>query len=356
MAGEGQKTEEPTQRRIDQAHERGEAPVSGEVRHAAMFLAGAAVMAGLGAGAVAGVTHLATALWGGAADYRVDPQGAASFATGLFARVAAALLPPLLAFMAAAVAAGVLQGSSRPNWTRVAPKWSKLSPSRGLSRLFGTRALIEFAKTLAKFVAVGAVALWLCSPYFVGLDRLIGASPTEIVRSLRAISADMIRNVALFVAALAVFDIFYQRRAFLKRLRMTLQELRDELKDADGDPKIKARIRAIGQERARRRMMAVVPRAAVVITNPTHYAVALEYRHGEMAAPVVIAKGVDAVALRIRDVAKEHRIPVVESPPLARALFASATLDRPIPVEHYTAVAEIIGYVLRLSRGGRSTT
>jgi flagellar biosynthetic protein FlhB len=133
-------------------------------------------------------------------------------------------------------------------------------------------------------------------------------------------------------------------------MRMTLQELRDEIKESDGDPKIKARIRAIGMQRSRRRMMAAVPEASVIITNPTHYAVALKYQHGEMAAPVVLAKGVDDVAKKIREVATAAGVPIVESPPLARALFAGADIDRPIPVEHYAAVAEIIGYVLRLSR------
>jgi flagellar biosynthetic protein FlhB len=163
----------------------------------------------------------------------------------------------------------------------------------------------------------------------------------------------MLKAVALLVGALALFDWVYQRRTYLSRMRMSLQEVKDEHKDSEGDPHVKARIRAIGAERARRRMMSAVPTASVIITNPTHYAVALKYDHGKMAAPVVVAKGADAVALKIRELAMAAKVPILESPPLARALFASAEIDRPIPTEHYKAVAEIIGYVMRLANARR---
>jgi flagellar biosynthetic protein FlhB len=160
----------------------------------------------------------------------------------------------------------------------------------------------------------------------------------------------MLRAIALLVGAIALFDFVYQRRSFLKRMRMSLQEVKDEHKESEGDPKIKGKIRQIQMQRARRRMMAAVPGASVVITNPTHYAVALKYDHGAMAAPVVVAKGVDAVALRIREIATEAGVPLVENRPLARALHASAEIDQPIPIEHYAAVAEVISYVMRLSK------
>ena len=160
----------------------------------------------------------------------------------------------------------------------------------------------------------------------------------------------MIKSVAMLVGALAAFDFIYQRRSFFNRMKMSLQEVKDEHKQSEGDPKIKAKIRQIGIQRARRRMMAAVPTASVIVTNPTHYAVALKYEHGTMAAPVVVAKGMDEIALRIRDVAKAAGVPIIESPPLARALYASAMIDRPIPTEHFKAVAEIIGYVMRLAK------
>lgn len=350
MAEDSQKTEEPTQRRLDQAYQRGEAPISAEVRHAVIFAAAAVAVGGVGAGAVMGIGRLAVRLWGGADDIVVDAPGTRSLITGIFAHLGFTFLPIMGLFVAAAMAGGVIQGRPGLSWARVAPKWSKVSPASGFKRMFSMRALVEFAKTLAKFVVVVSAALALAWPHAVAFDELIGASPTHLVRAMREIAFGMIKVVAMLVVALALFDVVYQRRAFVKRLRMTLQELKDEIKDSEGDPKIKARVRMIAQERSRRRMMAAVPRATVVVTNPTHYAVALEYRHGEMAAPVVVAKGMDAIALRIRQVATDAGVPIIENPPLARALHASAEVDRVIPVEHYAAVAEIISYVMHLAR------
>jgi flagellar biosynthetic protein FlhB len=215
------------------------------------------------------------------------------------------------------------------------------------------RALVEFAKTLAKVVAISTVVYLVLRPRFGGLDQLVGYTPGAVGVAMGRMAFEAIRAVALLVALLAIADFIYQNRAFIKRMRMTLQELKDEHKQSEGDPKIKGKIRQLQMQRSRQRMMAAVPEASVIITNPTHYAVALKYDHGAMAAPVVVAKGVDAVALRIREVAKGANVPIVEAPPLARALFAAVEIDRPIPIEHYAAVAEIIGYVMRLARQER---
>jgi flagellar biosynthetic protein FlhB len=223
----------------------------------------------------------------------------------------------------------------------------------GFKRLLGKRALVEFAKTLTKFTAIATVVLLVLRPRFGGLDQLVGYTPGALGMAAGRMAYEAIRAVTLLVVLLAIADFLYQNHAFLKKMRMTLQELKDEHKDSEGDPKIKAKIRQIQAQRARRRMMTAVPQASVIITNPTHYAVALKYDHGAMAAPVVVAKGVDAVALRIREVAKGADVPIVEAPPLARALYAAVEIDRPIPIEHYAAVAEIIGYVMRLAKRGK---
>jgi flagellar biosynthetic protein FlhB len=164
-----------------------------------------------------------------------------------------------------------------------------------------------------------------------------------------ALTAKVLLATLIVLGAIAALDYFYQRQRFLSRNRMSRQELKDEVKQSEGDPQIKARIRQIRFERSRKRMMAKVPEATVVIMNPTHYAVALKYESGKMAAPVCVAKGLDAIALRIRAVAEEHEVPIVENPPLARALYATVDLDEQIPQEHYKAVAQIIGYVMRLA-------
>ena len=150
------------------------------------------------------------------------------------------------------------------------------------------------------------------------------------------------------LGVIAGLDYFWQRRRWLSRNRMSKQEMKEEFRQSEGDPAVKSKIRQLRQERARKRMMAAVPQATVVITNPTHYAVALKYESGKMAAPICVAKGVDALAFRIRAVAEENDVPVVENPPLARALYASIEVDEPVPPEHFKAVAQVIGYVFRL--------
>jgi flagellar biosynthetic protein FlhB len=353
MADKDAKTQEPTDKKLADAREKGDTPTAPEMRHAVMLVAMIVVAGSMGASALARLAPLFVRLWGSAGDYPLTADGAHDFATAILLRVAVALAP--LFALLTAFALLTLFGAGLPtlSWSRVGIKWSKLSPVAGLGRMFGMRALVEFAKTLAKLIAVITIALVVVWPKAIGLEQLIGADPGTVGTAAAAIIVAMIKAVALLVGALAAFDLVYQRRAFTARMRMSLQEVKDEHRQSEGDPKIKAKIRAIGMQRARRRMMAAVPTASVVITNPTHYAVALKYDHGGMAAPVVVAKGADDVALKIREVAKAAGVPIVESPPLARAIFASVDIDRPIPIEHYAAVAEIIGHIMRLAQRRR---
>lgn len=348
-----QRTHEPTAKRLEDARKRGEVAMSPEMRHAAMLTGALVVTGGLGASAFATLSTLLVRLWGNADDLRLDPDGAQNLMTGLALQFVWSLLPVFGVLVACAIGIGFLQGRFTISWTRLAPKWSKFNPASGLGRIFGKRALVEFAKTLAKFTGIAFVVMTVLRPRMVGLDQLVGYTPGAVAHAAGALVFEAVRAAAISVAVLALADFIYQRRAFLQRMRMTLQEVKDEHKQNDGDPKIKAKIRQIQMQRSRRRMMAAVPTASVIVTNPTHYAVALKYDHGQMAAPLVVAKGVDAIALKIREIAKEANVPIVESPPLARALFAAVEIDRPIPIEHYAAVAEIIGYVMRLARKGR---
>jgi flagellar biosynthetic protein FlhB len=345
-----QKTHEPTQKRLDDAREKGEVATSPEMRHAVMFLAMIMVCGSLGVSAFMSLGTIFVRLWGGADDLTFEPEGAQAFATGLFAQLGMSLAPVLALLFAFAVLILFVQGRPTLAWARLKPKWSKLSPVAGLGRMFGVKGLVEFAKTLAKCAFVIAAAIIVVWPKAVALEELIGMEPEAIARTSGAIVVMMLKSVALLAGALALFDWLYQRRSFMSRMRMSLQELKDEHKNSEGDPMVKGKRRAIAMQNSKRRMMAAVPTASVIITNPTHYAIALKYEHGTMAAPVVVAKGVDAVALKIREIASGAKVPIIESPPLARALFASAEIDRPIPTEHYKAVAEIIGYVMRLAR------
>ncbi|MBB5710753.1 flagellar biosynthesis protein FlhB [Sphingomonas xinjiangensis] len=353
MAGGGDdedKTHDPTDKKLEDARKKGDVPMAPEMRHAAMFVAMLVVMGGLGAYTLQLMGGVFVRLWGSAEDFRMDPAGAQSVATGLLGTVASAMLPVMAALFGLGLLGGVLQGRPMIAWSRVKPKWSKLNPASGFARMFGKQSLMEFGKTLVKLCLVVGIAATIAWPHAAGIDRLVGADLNSVGAAINDIVDAMLRPIAMLVGALALFDFVWQRRAFMKRMKMSLQEIKDEYKQSEGDPKIKGKIRQLQMKRSRSRMMANVPKASVVITNPTHYAIALQYDHGAMAAPVVVAKGVDALALKIREIAGGHHIPLVENRPLARALYASAEIDQPIPVEHYAAVAEVISYVLRISK------
>ncbi|MDB5672985.1 MAG: flagellar biosynthetic protein FlhB [Alphaproteobacteria bacterium] len=349
-----QKTHDPTDKKLADARQKGDVALSSEMRHAVMFVGMLMVIGTMGAWAFTRLSQLMIGMWGGAADHAIDPRNAQSLFTGVASSVVVAMGPMMATLTGLALLTLFLQGRPNLSWSRVKPNFKKLAPWSGLARMFGPRAFVEFAKTLAKFGAVAIVCTTLLWPKVAGLERLVGAGPHEVGLVAGSLIRTMVKAVAMLAGAIALFDFIYQRRTYLAKMRMSLQEIKDEHKQSEGDPKIKGKIRQIQAQRARKRMMAAVPTASVIVTNPTHYSVALKYDHGAMNAPIVVAKGVDDVAFRIREVAKENGVPIVASPALARALFASVDIDHPIPTEHYAAVAEIIGYVMKLSR--RSAT
>ena len=352
-ADKDQRTHDPTQKKLDDARARGDVAMAPEMRHAAMFLAGVVILGGLGTAALSAVLTICKRIWGGADGLHLEPEGAQNLFTGLMMDVSWAVAPIFGFLVAAALLGGLAQGRPTIAWSRVGFKWSKLNPMSGLGRLFGVHALVEFDKSLAKLIAVGIVAWMILWPKAVGLDQLVGSGPERIGTTVAELSFALVKTIASLVAVIAIADFVWQRRSFMQRMRMTFQEIKDEHKQSEGDPKIKGKIRQIALQRSRRRMMAAVPTASVVVTNPTHYAVALKYEHGDMAAPIVVAKGVDAIALKIRTIATEAKVPIVENVPLARALYASVEIDHPIPPDHYAAVAEIISFVMRLARRAR---
>jgi flagellar biosynthetic protein FlhB len=230
----------------------------------------------------------------------------------------------------------------------IRPDFSKISPVKGFTRLFSRRALIEFAKGLMKLSLVGGVGYLMIKPYYAAMDHMVGLPLPLLLAETMTLTMRMMIGILVALAALTVVDVVYQRNEFYQRMRMTRQEVKDEYRQSEGDPHVKGRLRKLRQERARRRMMQAVPKADVVITNPTHYAVALAYKPEEMDAPVCIAKGLDNVALRIREIAKEHGVVTYENRPLARVLYDTVEIDEAVPPEHYKAVAEVISYVFRL--------
>ncbi|HEX8664355.1 MAG TPA: flagellar biosynthesis protein FlhB [Beijerinckiaceae bacterium] len=343
------RTEEPTQRRLEQAVERGDVAKSQEI-NTFFVLGGLALAIMILSGPAA--RSLALDLRGFLMNAHLVPADGAGFAAvgrnALLAWLGAVALPlGLLAL--AGLAGGAVQ--HRPLWsaTPMKPQLSRISPLSGAKRVFGKEAFVQFVKGLLKILIVGSVAGAVLWAERDRLDALARIEPGAVLPATLALSLKLLGGVLAVYAFLAVGDAVYQRLSWLQRQRMTKRELKEEYKEQEGSPEVKARLRQIRMARVRKRMMAAVPKATVVVANPTHYAVALQYESG-MAAPVCVAKGVDALALRIRAVAAEHGVPVVENPPLARALHASVELDAEIPVEHYKAVAEVIGYVLRLRR------
>lgn len=345
------KTEEPTQRRLEDARRKGQVATSRELNHWFMILA-ATVTAGLFLPSMlGGIEGLLLPFVAEPEAIAADPAALRRHAGELFLGLLLVGAVPLALTLAAAVAPSLLQHGWLVSAEQLKPKLEKISPAAGFKRLFSTQSLTEFVKSLAKLAIVGAVGLYLLWPMQHQLANLPFLETAQLLDLAQSLAMRLLLGVLAVMTVVGALDLLYQKLSFLKRLRMSRSELREEFKQSEGDPVIKNRLRQIRMERARRRMMAAVPDADVVVTNPTHFAVALKYDAASMAAPRVTAKGADILARRIRQVAEENAVPVVENPPLARGLYAAVELDEEIPPEHYKAVAEVIGYVMRLRRG-----
>jgi flagellar biosynthetic protein FlhB len=353
VAEEGDdKTQDPTGKRLEDAHKRGDVAKSIEV-NTWFMIAGATFIMSSFSGSIANslVVPLRNLLEH-AGQMRVDGPSLLLLAGRLESMMLVALGIPFVLLIVAAVGSHLIQ--HRPVWSAdpIIPKFSKLSPMAGAKRLFGKQAAANFAKGLFKVIVLGTVMAMVMWPEHERADVMVRIDPNLMLDLARSMALKLMGTVVALLAIVATLDYLFQYRSWYERQKMSLQEVKDEYKQSEGDPHIKGRIRALRVARMRKRMMAAVPTASVVITNPTHYAVALRYERG-MPAPICVAKGVDLIALKIREVAAAHDIPVVENVPLARALHASVEIDDEIPVEHYHAVAEVVGYVMRLKRGLR---
>ena len=257
--------------------------------------------------------------------------------------------PMLATMMACGIGANLLQHPPIFSPDRIKPNLGKLNPLNGLKRIFGSDGLINIGKGLIKMGIVG-MAIWTqLWPERTMLEATLTQSPEAVAAEMGHLLFKVMLATLAALVVIAGGDYFLQRFQFIKRNKMSKQEVKDEFKQTEGDPVVKGKLRQIRMEKAKKRMIAAVPKATVVITNPTHFAVALLYESGKTQAPVCVAKGADAFALRIREMAKKHNVPVIENPPLARALYATVEVDDPIPSEHYKAVAQVISYVMKLT-------
>jgi flagellar biosynthetic protein FlhB len=344
-----EKTEDPTQKRLDDALERGDVVKSQEV-NTWFIIAGATLVLSAFSGSMASMQVSLRDLLANAGSMRADGAALLALARQLEYAIIVAFGVPLLLLMIAAIFGNMVQHRLVLSAEPLKPKLSKISPIAGAKRLFGKQAWANLLKGIFKVVAVGAVMAMVFWPERHRLDGMVRMDPMSIVAATRGLSLQLLGAVVAMLAAVAIADYLFQYRTWFERQKMSLQEIKEEFKQTEGDPHVKGRLRQIRDARRRRRMMAAVPTASVVITNPTHFAVALKYEQG-MAAPVVVAKGIDTIALKIRQVARDSDVPVIENPPLARALHAAVKIDEEIPFEHYKAVAEVIGYVMKLKRG-----
>ena len=342
------KTEEPSQKKLDDAKKKGQTISSRELNHFFMILA-------LTAFVMAGVPSMGQKTMHLLAPFLTKPDeievSAAGFSNTMrhvaIGAMAILAIPFLLTFLAA-IAPSVVQRKWIWSAESIKPKLEKISPLSGFKRVFGMKAIIEFLKNVTKVVIVGIIVVMVAKPYFYKIAGTAGLQKIDMLAFTQAVAIKMLIAVCIMLFLLSIFDYFYQRLVFMKQMRMSKQELKDEYKQQEGDPHIKGKLKQIRREKARQRMMANVPKADVIVTNPTHYSVALQYDTATMAAPRIVAMGTDDVALRIREVAEKHKIILVRNPPLARALYDTGELDKEIPIEHFQAVAKVIGYVYKL--------
>jgi len=344
-----EKSLDPSQKRLQEAHDRGDVVKSQEVSTWFLMAGATLIVMAFSDAASNGILTTLRGLIANSYDIPVDGAGFIAVVAKLGREVIAATALPLSLLMLAALAGNLIQ--HRLVWSAEAlkPKFSKISPAAGLGRLASKQTLANFAKGLAKLGLLGAVIGALLWPERSRLEGLVTLDPAAILAITHVLAVKMLGTVVAILAVIAAMDYFFQYRQWYERQKMSVAELKEEFKQTDGDPAVKGKIRQIRQNRMRKRMMAAVPTASVVITNPTHYAVALQYERG-MNAPICVAKGIDQIARRIREVAEKHGIPIVENPPLARAIHATVEIDQEIQADHYKAVAEVIGYVMRLNR------
>jgi flagellar biosynthesis protein FlhB len=340
-----ERTEQPTPKRLDEARKRGQVPRSIDLSSAAVVLTAAAMILATGgvmAQAMADVMRSGLSL---SAAEVVEASSMIERLSSTFAKALWSVAPLLGVTLVAALAAPLVTGGWNFSTEALMPKFDRLNPMSGFGRMFSTRSLVELAKALAKFALVGLVAVLLLA-FFT--SRLLGLSGEPIAQGIAhagMLSVQALVALAAALAVIAAIDVPYQLWQHKSELKMTREEVREEMKESEGSPEIKGRIRALQQAMARGRMMQDVPKADVIVTNPTHYSVALKYDDAKMRAPIVVAKGTDLIAARIRELATEHGVPIVEAPPLARALHRSVDIGGEVPAGLYVAVAQVLTYV-----------
>ncbi|WCL52714.1 flagellar biosynthesis protein FlhB [Gimibacter soli] len=347
---DSQKTEEPTSKKLQDAIDKGNVASSQEFKTWFLLLGATFIIVSLSDFLTARIIAPITAFLSRTHEMTSDEGGIAGPTFELVREVFLIALIPMFILMIMGLVGTRIQQPPVFTLEKVKPTLEKVSPLKGIKKIFSGRTVVEFFKILAKLIVVSGVVFIIVWPERDRLDSLMMVDLFDVLKIIQDLAGQLFIGVLIILTFIAAADLAYQRHQHHKQLKMSKQEVKDEHKQTEGDPMVKARLRGIRMERARQRMMANVPNADVVITNPTHFAVALEYKHGQMDVPKLVAKGVDNVALKIREIAEENGVPIVENPPLARAIHATVEIDEEITPDHYKAVAEVIGYVMKLRR------
>lgn len=351
MAGEeddSQKTEEPTSKKLEESRKKGEVPLSKEMNNWVMLLSATIVILFFGGPMMKGFAETFQGVMANSYQLQTGMGGIGKVMGELFSQVALYMLLPILFLLIASIAGPFLQVGPLFAPESIKPALNKISLSSGAKRMFSMRSIFEFLKGVLKLCIIGFISFVLLYPFFDSVDHFIGQPIPQMLEELQSLFLRLMAGILVVLFILAVVDVLYQRMEHMKKMRMSRKEVKDEQRQTDGDPLVKGKLRQLRMQKAQQRMMQAVPEATVVITNPTHYAIALKYDGNTMDAPVCVAKGTDDVALRIREVAKDNDVSVVENKPLARAMYDVVELDEVIPMEHFKAVAEIISYVYQL--------
>lgn len=344
------KTEDPTGKRLEEAASKGNVAKSQEIGYWFTFLGASIVLWMLADGLSRKIMSATLVFFEQPHLIQIDASHLTRMAFDMMMEITMSLAPVLGIFVIFGLASSIIQNPPHFNPEKLMPDFAKLNPVAGLKRLFSVMTVVEFGKNLIKITVIGVILFSILMPEMDELEALIDLDLSVILPLCGKIVLKLLGALLAIMFVVAVADYLYQRFNLMQQLRMTKQEVKDEYKQSEGDPHIKAKLRQLRMQRVRGRMMAAVPEASVVVTNPTHYAVALKYDVTKDDAPMVVAKGTDLIAKRIREIATENKVPIVENPPLARALYKTE-LEHPVPVEHFRAVAEVISFVMRLKDG-----
>ncbi len=343
-----ERTEQPTPRRIQQAREKGQVPTSRELNTMLMMLIAGATIMLIGPGIVDDFLDMFRRFLNISRENIFDPTSMPVLLEGAIIDALLTLSPFFALMILASVAGPLMMGGVTFSTQALSFKWDKLNPVTGMGRVFSKKGLVELVKALVKFLIIGTTAILFL---YTKMDVYLGLGSEPLVQALPHM-AKLLTWSFLAIASVLVFialvDVPFQIYDYTQQLKMTFQEIRDENKDTEGNPEVRGRAKQVQREMAQRRMMAEVPEADVIITNPEHYSVAIKYDQSNMAAPLVVAKGADIIAMQIRMIAREHEVPILQAPPLARSLYHTTEINEEIPAALYLAVAQVLAYIFKL--------